>query len=364
MNILFFQNCISPHQMPYIEYLPYFKEINDIVIIVPEADLETRKNMGWNTTASLNIPNARIIIKPSLSQIEDLYKQYSDRNTWCMYSGINSFSFISKCFKLSLKYSIRRGIITEPPFIYKHPLWQHAIRFLIKDYKYIKYIDKLFVMGNDYIKYYRFWSSHWEVIPFIYCTKWIERKINLNIINDNKLKILYVGSLSHRKNVQLLLNASTALNKQEKSSIHIGIIGDGEEKCNLEKIATANKDIDIFFYGMKSMNTIPNIMEKYDILCLPSRHDGWGAVVNEALTLGLYVICTNNCGSKYLIEQSNNKCGSIFKSDDITDLCNTLKNCIIKNEVIKSDVNNRIEWARNNIHGKIVAQYFINKLKS
>lgn len=364
MNILFFQNCISPHQMPFIQYLPYFKEIKDIIIIVPEKDLAERKNMGWDSSYLLDVPNIKFLINPSKSEIQNLYNKYNGANTWCLYSGINSFPFVSKCFKESLKYNIKRGIITEPPFIYNHPLWQHAVRFAIKDLRFTKYIDKIFIMGDDFLNYYRFWSKRWQVIPFLYCTTWNERK-NLPLIknNNNKLKILYVGSLSHRKNVQLLLSSACTLKQEEQSLLHIGIIGDGEERQSLTTIATSNKNIDVTFYGTKPMNIIPSIMEQYDILCLPSRYDGWGAVVNEALTLGLYVICSTGCGSKYLITQSNYLCGNIFRSEDINNLSKILRDCISQKEIIRSNINNRIKWAKNNIHGKVVAQYFINQLK-
>lgn len=50
------------------------------------------------------------------------------------------------------------------------------------------------------------------------------------------------------------------------------------------------------------MNEIPHIMENHDILILPSLHDGWGAVVNEAITMGLYIITSDKCGAKALIK--------------------------------------------------------------
>lgn len=351
--------------MPYINELHKIEGVTDVYVIVPEADMNTRKEMGWNSSEYQSSESkVKFLINNKNQEIVALLEKYNNTETWCLFSGINSFPFVTKYFKLSLKYHLKRGIITEPPFLYNHPLWQHAIRFAIKDWKYIRYIDKLFVMGDDFLNYYRFWSKHWEVIPFMYCTTWNERRNSSLASNDKKLKILYVGSLSHRKNVQLLLNSVCALNKYDKSILHIGIIGDGEEKEDLEKIAALNNDIDITFYGIKPMNSIPSIMEEYDILCLPSRYDGWGAVVNEALTLGLYVICSTGCGSKYLIKKSNNQCGNIFKNENINSLCKVLRNCITKRESIKYEITNRIEWARHNIHGKIVAQYLINNLKS
>lgn len=364
MNILFFQNCVSPHQTPFIQYLPYCKDIEDVIIIVPEKDLEEREKMGWNSSLLLHTPNIKFLISPSILEIQNLYHKYNNSNTWCMYSGINAFPFVSACFKESLKYNIKRGIITEPPFIYNHPIWQHAIRFAIKDLRYTKYIDKIFIMGDNFLNYYRFWSNRWKVIPFMYCTTWYERKSLSPTTNKNKLKILYVGSLSHRKNVQLLLNAVCRLKEEQQTCLHIGIIGDGEEKQKLATIAASNKNIDVTFYGTKPMNVIPTIMEQYDILCLPSLYDGWGAVVNEALTLGLYVICSTSCGSKFLITQSHNLCGNLFKNKDINSLCKVLKECIKTKDEIQQNIRKRIEWAKNNIHGEVVAQYFIDQLKS
>jgi glycosyltransferase involved in cell wall biosynthesis len=37
---------------------------------------------------------------------------------------------------------------------------------------------------------------------------------------------------------------------------------------------------------------------------LPSQHDGWGAVVSEALMVGTPVICTNSCGSSAVVRAS------------------------------------------------------------
>lgn len=48
------------------------------------------------------------------------------------------------------------------------------------------------------------------------------------------------------------------------------------------------------------MEEIPSILSNQDILILPSIYDGWGAVVNEALQSGLYVISSNQCGAKDL----------------------------------------------------------------
>lgn len=47
MNLIFLQNCISPHQMPYIKELPVYESVGRMVVVAPRIDYEDRKQMGW-----------------------------------------------------------------------------------------------------------------------------------------------------------------------------------------------------------------------------------------------------------------------------------------------------------------------------
>ena len=362
MNILFFQNCISPHQMPYIKELCKLSGVENVYVISPVDDLEERKNMGWgndNNHFKERYDGVSVVIAPAVEEVEALYKKYEGKDTWCMFSGINAFPEVSKWFRLSLNFNVRRGIITEPPYIYEHPFWQHAIRFALKDWRYTNYIDKFFVMGDEYVWYYKMWSKKWDVIPFMYCTEWRER--NLPVPDAEKLKVLYVGSLCHRKNVSELLCALKSLPRDRQQEFYVGIVGNGDKREELENLVSQEEyNIDTKFYGGQRMEDIPAIMQEYDVLVLPSRHDGWGAVVNEALTLGLYVICSNKCGAKYLLKEVQQGC--VYKSGDSSDLQHVLLKCLCDKEKIRTSVSQRIEWARRNISGKAVANYLLNHL--
>ena len=131
---------------------------------------------------------------------------------------------------------------------------------------------------------------------------------------------MFVGSLSKRKNVKIVIEALKGVN-----NIEFNIVGNGEEYIHLKKLAVRNQ-ITSNFIGVKPMDEIPTIMQQNDILILPSLHDGWGAVINEAMTLGLYVISSDRCGAKTLI--SDNRRGLIFKSNNISDLKEKLLQCI------------------------------------
>lgn len=348
--------------MPYINELCKMSGVQDVYVVSPVDDLEERKSMGWgndNNHDEERHDGVSVVIAPTVEEVESLFLKYEGKDTWCLFSGINAFPEVSAWFRLSLKYNVRRGIITEPPYTYSHPLWQHAIRFSLKDWRYTKYIDKFFVMGDEYLWYYKMWSKKWEVIPFMYCTEWRER--SLPVLDSEKLKILYVGALSHRKNVSELLLAIGNLPCDCQEKIKVGVVGDGEKRKELESIVGKEEYmVDTKFYGSQRMEDIPAIMQEYDVLVLPSLHDGWGAVVNEALTLGLYVICSDKCGAKYLLTDELQ--GLAYKSGDVADLQRVLQKCLVDKNSIRSSVNSRVEWARKSISGKAVAHYFKNNL--
>ena len=200
--------------------------------------------------------------------------------------------------------------------------------------------------------YYRFWSKKWKVLPFIYCTEWKER--THPIPTSERLKILYVGSLSDRKNVVEMFQVLC-----QKVELELGIVGDGEKRAQIEEMNIQSKT-EVTLYGIQPMERVSEIMQQYDVLILPSKHDGWGAVVNEALTVGLYVITSNHCGASYLLK--NKQQGMIFTLEEAQGLGNVVDACIAKKDWIRETVNERIIWSRNYISGKAVANYMIQNL--
>ena len=89
------------------------------------------------------------MITPTIEVVQKLYEECKGIETFCFFSGINAFPEIVPWMKLSFNYPFKRGVITEPPLLYNHPLWQHKLRFALKDWRYIcllytsyRYIEK------------------------------------------------------------------------------------------------------------------------------------------------------------------------------------------------------------------------------
>lgn len=114
------------------------------------------------------------------------------------------------------------------------------------------------------------------------------------------------------------------------------------------------------FLGSRKQSDVPHLLAGRDVLVLPSLYDGWGCTVNEALQQGLYVICSDQCGSKDLLSDSHN--GVIFRSGDAHDLANKLKWVNDNIEEIRSYRQWRKDWADRCISGKAIAKYMIDCL--
>jgi Glycosyltransferase len=356
ITLFFWQNCVSPHQLPYIKELHKDNRVEKVYLIAPVSELFERKSMGWEQ--SLNtIDGIEIIIAPNENRIIELFKK-SHKNDIHLFSGIRGFKEVFVYFKCSLKFNLNRGIITEPPNLYRKPLFLHKIRFLFFDYQYIPKIDYVFAMGSLAANYYQSWSVKWKVFLFGYCVD--NYSIQLNRSADNMIKFVFVGSLIKLKNVILLLHAIKSLDINDNFSLDI--IGDGPEFETLKKYVVKNDLTNkVSFVGKLSMKEVHNKLPEYDVLILPSIYDGWGAVINEGLKSGLYIISSDICGASTLIENSNR--GIVFKNNNLTDITASLQYCLQNKVKIKSDKQNRIDWSEK-ISGNSLATYMINCLST
>ena len=105
---------------------------------------------------------------------------------------------------------------------------------------------------------------------------------------------LYSGALIKRKGVDLLASAfSRLVDKFEHIELHI--VGEGELRPTLEDRLAKYQQVK--FFGFQPWDKLPHYYQQADILCVPSRYDGWGLVVPEGLAAGLPVIGTDRTGA-------------------------------------------------------------------
>ncbi len=147
-------------------------------------------------------------------------------------------------------------------------------------------------------------------------------------VGHGPIKLLFVGQIVERKGIDLLLAALADL-QSEFPDIILSLIGDGPMRDVYERRADAfGVAHRVHFEGVLPAQAIPSRISSADVLVLPSRWDGWGLVVNEALVSGTPVIVSDRCGAAEVIQQGVN--GYVFRSDDAADLAASLRSFLAR----------------------------------
>ena len=126
-------------------------------------------------------------------------------------------------------------------------------------------------------------------------------KVKSNLApREGRVKLLYVGRLTYQKNLQALILAI----RESGIKADLTIVGNGNDKSGLEKIAKEN-EVHVSFHDATS--NLSTFYLSADLFCIPSRWEGFPNVVGEALAHGLPVIAFKDCsGMKDLIIEGKN----------------------------------------------------------
>jgi glycosyltransferase involved in cell wall biosynthesis len=114
----------------------------------------------------------------------------------------------------------------------------------------------------------------------------------------SSIDILFSGQLIRRKGLDVLISAfnSVAI-KNER--LRLLILGSGPNRDAYESMVLEELKGRVVFLGHKDPNDLPGTFASADIFCLPSRHDGWGVVVNEALGSCLPIVVSDTTGAAH-----------------------------------------------------------------
>lgn len=118
------------------------------------------------------------------------------------------------------------------------------------------------------------------------------------VLPDGALKrFTYVGYLSARKNVLRLLELINELSRERKDFV-LDLIGDGEDKPNLEKFVQKHGLSEfVQFHGFKQKSELPAFFARSSGFLFQTDFDIWGLVLNEAMAAGLPCISSPNAGA-------------------------------------------------------------------
>jgi len=136
--------------------------------------------------------------------------------------------------------------------------------------------------------------------------------------------ILYASKLTQRKRALDLLEAFQYVLNIVHPKPYLLFIGDGEMRSLVEKrVQQLSLSNDVFLLGFKNQSELPCFYDLCDVFVLPSLHEPWGLVINEAMNAGRSIIASDQVGSAHdLINQGRN--GFVFQAGNIQGLVQTL----------------------------------------
>jgi len=110
------------------------------------------------------------------------------------------------------------------------------------------------------------------------------------------ITFLFCGQIIHRKGVDLLLSAFDRL-VGTGLDVRLRLVGREADLPNFLQTVTSATRARVCYEGFRPPEELPQFFGKSDVFVLPSRHDGWGVVINQALAAGLPIITSDQVGA-------------------------------------------------------------------
>ena len=339
-SIWFWQQMVTPHMATLAAALAErgFK----VTYVSNEILSKERIQIGWKMP---ELGNVKLLLASNKDTVIR-YALNAPKDSIHLCQGLRGNGLVSYAQRVIRKRGLRHWVIMET----------------VDDTDWIGFIKKII-----YRIFFLYWRNHltgvlaigrkaaeWFVArgmerslvyPFAYFLK--EPKINnlLNIsIKKNKkrsFRFIFVGQLINRKKVDLLIKAIAALKLQE---IELWIIGGGPEEKSLRSLANILLPKKVSWLGVIPIKKVPAVIHQADCLVLPSLHDGWGVVVQEALMVGTPAVCSDKCGSSTVVDASG--VGSVFSTNNQQALINSLSNQYEKGLVSSKQRQKIMKWSR------------------
>ena len=212
-------------------------------------------------------------------------------------------------------------------------------------------VDAFLAIGSLNRDYWKFWGIPDEKIfsmPYAVDNEYFRSKSAAAQMGRTQLLaelglpsgppvVLFAGKLSPRKRPMDLLEAFLRVGGDSNAAPEASLIfvGEGEQRAELEQRAKLSGWANIRFTGFKNQSELPAFYAASDIFVLPSEHETWGLVVNEAMNAGCAVIASDRVGSSAdLVRPGKN--GAIFAVGDVAGLSKALSACLRDREYLES----------------------------
>lgn len=353
IGIVFWQNIVSLHQASYLRALA--GQGHDVCLVVEQEMTEDRQRLGHRVP---DMGTVRMVVAPDQSEIAALVTE-SSRTAIHVIGGRRGYALGDAAFRIATAKQARVGLILEGANPFGVKGLYRLLSYGSEHLRYGRAVDFLLAMGENGVRWYRQcgWPSQ-KVFPFIYVTESaanpVRGDLSLHPGADQQVRLLFLGHLIRRKGVDVLL---AALANLRSLGWILEIVGDGPECTALvEQARRLDIAARVVFRGALPNEAVHQVLQGADLLVVPSRFDGWAAVVNEALMAGTPVICTDQCGASDLVRAPER--GKVISANAPDALAGAIAERIAEGRVEPITRERLVAWS-SCISGPTVAHYFL-----
>ena len=306
-RIIFWQPIASPHQEAFLESLAR-QFAGEVILGVEQALPAERRAQGWRQPSHKKVNVVDISIPTNHAALA----AHATATSLHLFSGFFSHPLVWAGFRRLAASTARLSIMSEAPEQTLSTGWLKRLRGRVLAARWASRIAFVLAIGGVGCEFFEQVGFPKEkIVPFGYfldVPPLAQADLNSPAARsaDSVVRFVSVGQLIHRKGIDLLVKACSAL---PAPGWRLDIYGDGPERQALEQVARElNLRERIVFHGVIPSEQVRHALAAADCALLPSRFDGWGMLVNESLAVGTPVICTAACGAAAIVTDKQSGC--------------------------------------------------------
>lgn len=335
-SIWFWQRIVSPHMACLASVLA--DRGRDVTYVAEQPMSASRRAQGWQVP---DVGRARLIYAPDRLATQKAVESAPNGSVHIC-QGLRGNGLVATAQAGLSRRNLRQWVVLETV---EDDGWLGILRRL--EYRRLITKHKKDVWGYLGIGYrnpdwlVRRGASSNQVFPFAYfLAEAIPARSNTQSPSC-AYRILFIGRLIGLKRLDLLIQAVAALGND---NVELHVIGSGPLETQLRQIGEDQLGTKIHWIGGVPADEVPHHLMAADLLVLPSRYDGWGAVVSEAMMAGTPVVCSDACGSAGVVVASGQ--GGVFKSGSLAELIDLLQRMIAAGRLSRDQRQTLAEWSR------------------
>jgi glycosyltransferase involved in cell wall biosynthesis len=351
-EIYFWEPNVSPHKLDLYHSLSRCPSVEATHYIAQRGLPDARSEEGWAVDYSTM---SNLTIGPTKEQVWKVIRS-SHPLSIHLFSGIHWVPCLAEGIAAAVAFGRRFGIMSEPRASEGLKGMARVVHSLASEAHVRRNAGFILAIGRHGPSWFQTVQyDPKKIFPFAYFVPAFSTVDEFE--ERTETRITFLGRINRNKGIHLFMNALPHV----RHPVVIKIAGSGPDMALIQKV-NDQLAYRLEYLGPIPMSAVPDLLQRTDILVLPSitTDDGWGVVVSEALLAGAAVVASDRAGASICLDDP-------VRGKVVTELSGKAVaaaiNLVIESKVLsRSFREERAEWARARLTGEAGASYLVSIL--